>query len=82
MGYKDSFTPHGLRGIGSTILNEMGFRSDVIEKQLDHQERDKTRASYNRADYFEERREMMQTWADFLDGLTVGENVVPINKAK
>jgi integrase len=82
MGYKDRFTPHGLRGTGSTILNEMGFRSDVIEKQLDHQERDKTRASYNRADYFEERREMMQTWADFLDGLTSGDNVVPIKKAK
>ncbi len=82
MGYKDKFTPHGLRGTGSTILNEMGFRSDVIEKQLDHQERDRTRASYNRADYFEERREMMQTWADYLDGLKHGDNVVPIhNKA-
>jgi integrase len=82
MGYKDKFTPHGLRGTGSTILNEMGYRSDVIEKQLDHQERNKTRASYNRADYFEERREMMQTWADFLDGLKAGADIVPIgNKA-
>jgi len=81
MGYKDRFTPHGLRGTGSTILNEMGFRSDVIEKQLDHQERNKTRGSYNHADYFEERREMMQAWADYLDGLTASSNVVPLKKA-
>jgi len=82
MGYKDKFTPHGLRGTGSTILNEMGFRPDVIEKQLDHQERNKTRASYNRADYLEERRLMMQAWADYLDGLRTGAEVIPINKVK
>jgi integrase len=78
MGYKDKFTPHGLRGTGSTILNEMGFRSDVIEKQLDHQERDKTRASYNRADYFDERRQMMQAWADYLDQIKEVDNIVAI----
>jgi integrase len=81
MGYKDRFTPHGLRGTGSTILNEMGYRPDVIEKQLDHSERDQTRASYNHAEYFEERRTMMQEWASYLDSLRVGDNVVPINKA-
>jgi len=81
MGYKDKFTPHGLRGTGSTILNEMGYRPDVIEKQLDHQERNKTRASYNHADYFEERRVMMQEWANYLDGLKAGADVVPIRKA-
>ena len=79
MGYKDKFTPHGLRGTGSTILNEMGYRSDIIEKQLDHQERDKTRASYNHADYLDERREMMQAWADYLDGLKAGADIVPIH---
>jgi integrase len=81
MGYKDKFTPHGLRGTGSTILNEMGFRSDVIEKQLDHQERSRTRASYNHAEYFEERRDMMQAWADYLDGIKEVSNIVAINKA-
>jgi len=60
----------------------MGFRPDVIEKQLDHQERNKTRASYNRADYLEERRLMMQAWADYLDGLRTGAEVIPINKVK
>jgi integrase len=82
MGYKDRFTPHGLRGTGSTILNEMGYRPDVIEKQLDHSERDQTRASCNHAEYFEERRTMMQEWANYLDSLRVGDNVVPINKAE
>ena len=57
------------------MLNEMGFRADVIERQLAHTERNKVRASYNRADYFDERRQMMQTWADFLDAQTDGSNV-------
>ena len=78
MGYKDKFTPHGLRGTGSTILNEMGFRSDVIEKQLDHQERNQTRASYNHADYFDERRQMMQAWADYLDQMKEVDNIVSL----
>ena len=82
MGYKDKFSPHGIRGTASTILNEMGFRPDVIEKQLDHQERDRVRAAYNRADYIDERREMMQTWADYLDSLQSSDKVVPIKKAK
>jgi integrase len=82
MGYKDKFSPHGIRGTASTILNEMGFRPDVIEKQLDHQDRDRVRAAYNRADYKDERREMMQTWADYLDSLQSSDNVVPIKKAK
>jgi integrase len=82
MGYKDKFSPHGIRGTASTILNEMGFRPDIIEKQLDHQERDRVRAAYNRADYKDERREMMQTWADYLDSLISSDNVVPIKKAK
>ena len=82
MGYKDKFSPHGIRGTASTILNEMSFRPDVIEKQLDHQERDRVRAAYNRADYMDERRDMMQTWADYLDSLQSSDNVVPIKKAK
>ena len=81
MGYKDKFSPHGIRGTASTILNEMGFRPDVIEKQLDHQERDRVRAAYNRADYMDERGAMMQTWADYLDSLLSSDNVVPIKKA-
>ena len=57
------------------MLNEMGFRADVIERQLAHAERNKVRASYNQADYLDERRQMMQTWADFIDAQADGGNV-------
>jgi integrase len=63
----------GFRSTASTVLNEHGFRSDVIERQLAHGERDKVRAAYNHAQYLSERREMMQWWADFLDGLAAGK---------
>lgn len=61
------FSAHGFRATASTLLNEMGYRSDVIERQLAHSERNKVRASYNHAEYMEERRSMMQDWADFLE---------------
>lgn len=60
------FSAHGFRATASTLLNEMGYRSDVIERQLAHAERDKVRASYNHAEYMEERTAMMQDWAEFL----------------
>jgi len=78
MGYKGRFSPHAVRSTGSTLLNEQGFRPDVIERQLAHQERNKTRASYNQAEYLKERRAMLQKWADFLDSLVHGINVVPL----
>ena len=73
-------SPHGIRATGSTILNGMGFRADLIEKQLAHEERSKSRASYNRAIYLEERRDMMQQWADYLDQLVKGADIVPLHK--
>jgi len=61
-------SPHGLRATASTVLNESGaFRPEVIERQLSHIERNRVRASYNRAEYMEERRQMLQWWADFID---------------
>lgn len=80
MGFDELFSPHGIRSTGSTMLNGMGYRSDLIEKQLAHEERDKSRASYNRATYIEERRQMMQCWADYIDALCVGTNVVPLRR--
>jgi integrase len=59
--------------MASTILNEHKFRVDVIEKQLAHQEKNKVRGAYNHAEYLEERTEMMQWYADYLDGLR-GQN--------
>ncbi len=76
MGYKGRLVGHGFRSIASTILNEQGFRPDIIEKQLAHAERNKVRAAYNRAEYLDERRKMMQEWADYLDKAASGGNVV------
>ena len=70
MGYeKDQVCPHGFRGTASTRLNELGFRPDVIEAQLAHVQANQVRAAYNHAEYLDERRQMMQEWADYLDSL-------------
>ncbi|MDR1085794.1 MAG: integrase arm-type DNA-binding domain-containing protein [Deltaproteobacteria bacterium] len=69
MGFtKDEIVPHGFRSIASTILNEQGYNSDWIERQLAHVPGG-VRAAYNYAQYLPERRRMMQEWADYLDGL-------------
>lgn len=62
------FTVHDLRRTGSTLLHEQGYNSDWIEKALAHEQRG-VRAVYNKAEYAEQRREMMQAWADWLDAL-------------
>lgn len=67
MGYKGQLVGHGFRALASTTLNEVGkFKPDVIERQLAHREANQVRAAYNRAEYWEERVEMMQWWADYL----------------
>jgi integrase len=76
MGYRSRTTGHGFRATASTILNENGFPPDVIERQLAHIERNKVRAAYNHAQYLKERREMMQWWGDYLDGLQESEQKV------
>ena len=81
LGYGDKFSPHGARGTFSTMLNEAGFRPDVIECQLAHAERNKVRASYNQAEYLPERRTMMQQYADMLDELKAGAKVIPFGRA-
>jgi integrase len=70
MGYdQNTMTLHGFRSMASTRLNEMGMRPDLVEAQLAHKDPDAVRMVYNRAEYLNERREMMQEWADYLDGL-------------
>jgi hypothetical protein len=69
MGYHSRATVHGFRAMASTALNEMGFRSDVIERQLAHKEKNAVRAAYNRAEYLKERRTMMDKWADYIDAI-------------
>jgi integrase len=77
MGYHGRATVHGFRAMASTALNEMGFRPDVIERQLAHQEQNAVRAAYNRAEYLSERRAMMKHWADYLDSIA-GNNLIPM----
>lgn len=69
MGYKGRLTGHGLRGTLSTALNEMGYNPDWIEAQLSHAGNNKIRRAYNHAEYVDQRRVMMQEWADYLDKL-------------
>ena len=67
MGYKGKATIHGFRATASTICNEKSnFNIDAIERQLDHRPRNKVRASYNHAQYLEERKAMMQWWSNYL----------------
>jgi integrase len=83
LGYpKDEITGHGFRSMASTILNEQGWHQDAIERQLAHAERNAVRAAYNYAGHLPERRKMMQAWADYLDGLATGADVVPLHGAK
>jgi integrase len=63
------FSAHGFRATASTLLNELGYRPDVIERQLAHAHRNKVRASYNQAEYLDDRKVMMQAWADLIDEL-------------
>ncbi len=70
LGYpQGTVTPHGFRSTATTLLNELGFNADAIERQLAHGERNSVRAAYNYAQYLPQRREMMQSWADYLDNL-------------
>ena len=80
MGYdKETMSIHGFRGLASTLLNEQGYRPDVIEAQLAHGIKNAVRAAYNHADYLPERRPMMESWADYLDRLRESADI-PLSK--
>lgn len=68
LGWSGTYSPHAARTTGSTRLNEMGYRADAIEAQLAHADKNNVRRTYNHATYLDERRVMMQDWADKLDG--------------
>lgn len=67
LGWAGKYSPHATRTTGSTHLNEMGYSSDWIERQLAHDEPNAVRRTYNHADYLHDRSEMMQCWANLLD---------------
>ncbi len=80
MGYdKEIMTCHGFRALARTILDEvLHIRPDLIEHQLAHAVRDPLGRAYNRTTHLEERRKMMQTWGDYLDGIKAGAKIIPI----
>jgi len=73
----EPFTVHDLRRTGSTILNELGFNGDWIEKCLAHEDGHSSRGVYNKAEYAEQRRHMLQEWADMIDAWVAGESHTP-----
>ena len=78
LGYdNDTMTAHGFRALASTRLYEMGYHSDLIEKQLAHAVGNEVRRAYDRSQHIEQRTTMMQEWADYLDSLRVGAQVIP-----
>ena len=80
LGYtKEEMTGHGFRSMASTLLNELGWNRDAIERQLAHAERNNVRAAYNFAEFMPERRKMMQAWADNLDALREGGKIIPLH---
>ena len=84
MGYdtKTQITGHGFRAIARTILHErLNIDPAIIEHQLAHKVPDTLGSAYNRTKFIDQRKAMMQTWADYLDSLKLGANVVSINKA-
>ena len=82
IGYKGRQTGHGFRHVVSNALNERGYNKDWIERQLSHGDDDEIRATYNKAEYLDQRRQMMQDWADYLDSLRNDSNVIVGNFGK
>jgi len=82
MGWaNDEMTPHGFRAMASTILDNMGYKQEWLERQLAHEEQNKIKAAYKREAwrmYLPERTAMMQAWADYLDKLKQGAEVIPL----
>ena len=72
MGFGGELVSHGLRALASTTLNEQGFDPDVIEAALAHINSDEVRAAYNRAEYLERRRIMMDWWSNHIDAAATG----------
>jgi integrase len=79
LGYEgQEATAHGFRTTASTLLHEMGWQTDVIERQLAHVEQNAIKGAYNRAEHLGARTRMMQAWADHIDGLAKGGTIIPL----
>ena len=77
LGYAGRNTIHGFRSVASTVLNESRkWHPDVIERQLAHQESNKVRSAYNRAEHLDERRKMMEWWSNYIESLMVSSDLI------
>ncbi|RKS84682.1 integrase [Orbus hercynius] len=81
MGYKDKLVAHGLRSLASTALNEQGFNYDVIESALSHVDKNAVRRAYNRAEYEQQKRIMLDWWGDFVEQAGNGNVSISGNKS-
>lgn len=83
MGFdtKTEITGHGFRAMARTLLAEQGWQTDAIERQLAHKASGPLRGAYDRAQFLVERKKMMQAWADYLDSLRRGAEIIPLFKA-
>ena len=79
---KDEICAHGFRAMASTLLHEQGWDSDVIERQLAHKEGNVIKNAYNHARHLPARVKLMQHWADYLDGLRNGADIISINRGQ
>lgn len=83
LGYQNKMTGHGFRALAmSTIKERLGYRHEVVDRQLAHAQKDKVASAYDRAQFLDERKKMMQHWADYLDGIAAGKKVVAGNFLK
>lgn len=77
MGYQNKMTGHGFRALAmSTIKEKLGYRHEVVDRQLAHAQKDKVADAYDRATFLAQRKEMMQDWADYLDAVEQGGKVI------
>ncbi|MDY7579446.1 integrase arm-type DNA-binding domain-containing protein [Herbaspirillum sp. RTI4] len=77
MGYQNKMTGHGFRALAmSTIKERLGYRHEVVDRQLAHAQKDKIASAYDRAQFLDERKKMMQEWADYLDVMARGGKVI------
>ena len=80
MGFRSQLVAHGMRSLASTILNEEGFDGDIIEAALAHTGKNEVRNAYNRANYLERRRPMMQWWSEHIEKAAAGSVTLSGNK--
>lgn len=80
MGYQNKMTGHGFRALAmSTLKEKLGYRHEVVDRQLAHAQKDKVASAYDRAQFIDERKKMMQQWADYLGAIESGSNVIAGN---